>query len=368
MALSLPSFFGGRNSGLGLDIGSSGIKLIQLRQVRRSGATVNVLQSFGMKPLPPDAIVDGTMLNSNAIVSAIQELVSELKIRQKGVAIGVSGHSVIIKKISMPRMSQLELEEAIKWEAEQHIPFDIKDVTLDTQILKNDPTDPSGQMEVLLVAAKKEMINDFKAVVSEAGLTPVVCDVDAFAVQNCFAANYDVGASETVVLLNAGASVMNITILSDGITTFTRDIATGGIQFTEEIQKQLSVSYEEAEALKVGGARSDVDTLVPQEVENVMAQVADQVSAEIQRSLDYYAGTASDSPVRRVYLSGGTAKVPALFRNLESRIGVPVEILNPFKRIEIDARLFNPSFILDVAPQAVVAVGLALRKPGDKEG
>lgn len=353
---------------LGLDIGSSGVKLISLKESRRRGEIIYSLQSFGMKPLPPEAIVDGALMNSTAIVQAVQELVGELKLRNKEVAIGVGGHSVIIKKISMPRMSQDELEEAIQWEAEQHIPFDIKDVNIDTQILKADPNDQTGQMDVLLVAAKKDMINDYTQVVTEAGLIPVVVDVDAFAVQNSFSVNYDVPQNETVVLINAGAAVVNINILSSGVTVFTRDVTIGGNQFTEEIQKQLSVSYEEAEALKVGGGRGDADAVVPQEVEKVMSQVAEQVAGEIQRSLDFYAGTAADATFSKVFLSGGTAKVPALFKTIESRVGVPVEILQPFKRIEIDNRKFDPAFIMDVAPQAAVAVGLALRKPGDKLG
>ncbi len=351
---------------LGLDIGSTGVKLVALKEQRRKGQIGYALLSFGMKPLPPEAIVDGALMNSTAIVQAIQELLSELKVKTKEVAIGVSGHSVIIKKISMPRMSQEELEEAIQWEAEQHIPFDIKDVNIDTQILKPDANDATGQMDVLLVAAKKDMINDYTTVVSEAGLSPMVVDVDAFAVQNCFSTNYDVPANETVVLINAGAAVVNINILQGGVTTFTRDVTIGGNQFTEEIQKQLNVSYEEAEALKIGGRQSDADAVVPQEVERVMTQVAEQVAGEIQRSLDFYAGTAADASFSKVYLSGGTAKIPALFKTIESRVGVPVEILNPFKQIEIDNRKFDPGFIMDVAPMAAVAVGLALRKPGDK--
>jgi type IV pilus assembly protein PilM len=201
-----------------------------------------------MKPLPPEAIVDGALMNSTAIVQAVQELMSELKVKGKDVAIGVSGHSVIIKKIQMPRMSQEELEESIQWEAEQYIPFDVKDVNIDTQILDGGGNDATGQMDVLLVAAKKDMINDYTTVVSEAGLAPVVVDVDAFAVQNMFSTNYELPDKETVVLINAGASVVNINIIANGVTVFTRDVTIGGNQFTEEIQKQLNVSYEEAEA------------------------------------------------------------------------------------------------------------------------
>ena len=351
---------------LGLDIGSNSVKLIQLKEQRRRGQVGYALQSFGMKPLPPEAIVDGALMNNTAIVQAMQELIGELKIKQKEVAIGVSGHSVIIKKISMPRMTQEELEESIQWEAEQYIPFDVKDVNIDTQILNADANDQTGQMDVLLVAAKKDMINDYTTVVSEAGLLPVVVDVDAFAVQNMFAANYELPEKETVVLINAGAAVVNINILSGGYTVFTRDVTIGGNQFTEEIQKQLNVSYEEAEALKIGGGRNDADAVVPQEVERVMGTVAEQVAGEIQRSLDFYAGTAADANFTKVFLSGGTAKIPALFKTIETRVGVPVEILNPFKNIEIDNRRFDPAFIMDVAPVAAVAVGLALRRPGDK--
>src|SRR5205823_6202041 len=155
-----------------------------------------------------------------------------------------------------------------------------------------------------------------------------------------------------MLMFNAGASVVNINIISNGITVFTRDVTIGGNQFTEEIQKQLNVSYEEAEALKIGGGRGDSDSVVPQDVERVMGQVAEQVAGEIQRSLDFYAGTAADTHFTRVYLSGGTAKIPALFKTIEQRVGVPVEIMNPFKNIEIDNRKFDPGFIMDVAPVA----------------
>jgi type IV pilus assembly protein PilM len=351
---------------LGLDIGSTSVKMIMLKEQRKRGQVSYALQSFGMKPLPPEAIVDGALMNSTAIVQALQELMSELKVKSKEVAIGVSGHSVIIKKIQMPRMSQEELEESIQWEAEQYIPFDVKDVNIDTQILDSGGNDATGQMDVLLVAAKKDMINDYTTVVSESGLQPVVVDVDAFAVQNMFTTNYDVPEKETVVLINAGASVVNINILSNGITVFTRDVTIGGNQFTEEIQKQLNVSYEEAEALKIGGTRGDSDAVVPQEVERVLTGVAEQVAGEIQRSLDFYAGTAVEANFTKVYLSGGTAKIPALFKTIETRVGVPVEILNPFRKIDVDNRKFDPAFIMEVAPMAAVAVGLALRRPGDK--
>jgi len=345
---------------IGLDIGSASVKLVQLKE-KRGGYT---LQAFGSAPLPPEAIVDGALMNSAAIVQAIQELLAEHKVKAKEVAIGVRGHSVIIKKISLPRMTQEELDESIQWEAEQYIPFDVKDVNIDTQILTPEG-DAAGQMDVLLVAAKKDMINDYTSVCAEAGLTATVVDVDAFAVQNAYEANYEVDPSQTVVLINVGAAVSNINIIARGVTTFTRDITMGGNAFTEEIQKQLNISYDEAEALKVGG-QGESDAVVPQEVERVIQGVADQMGGEIQRSLDFYSSTAADARIARVYLSGGTARIPALFKVIEARAGVPVEILNPFKNVEIDNKRFDPAAILAAAPSAAVGVGLALRHPGDK--
>jgi len=345
---------------LGLDIGSSSVKLVHLKEGRR-GFT---LLAWGEAPLPPEAVVDNQLMNSSAIVEAIRGLLAQLKVRSKEVAIGVRGHSVIIKRISMPFMSQEDLDESIQWEAEQYIPFDVKDVNIDTQIL-SPQADAAGQMDVLLVAAKKDMINDFTAVCTEAGLTATVVDVDAFAVQNAFETNYPQTPGQPVVLINVGASVTNINIVNNGLATFTRDITVGGNSFTEEIQKQLNISAEEAEALKVGG-HGETDAVVPQEVERVIQAVADQMGGEIQRSLDFHAATAPDVHPTRVYLSGGTARIPALFKVIEQRAGVPVEILNPFKNIEVDNRKFDPAVIMNAAPAAAVAVGLALRRPGDK--
>ena len=345
---------------VGLDIGSSSVKLVQLKE-KRGGYQ---LLAFGTAPLPPEAIVDGALMNSAAIVQAIQDVFAQQKVKAKDVAIGVRGHSVIIKKISLPRMTQEELDESIQWEAEQYIPFDVKDVNIDTQILTPD-ADAAGQMDVLLVAAKKDMINDYTSVCAEAGLTATVVDVDAFAVQNAYEANYDGSPNDTVVIVNVGAAVTNLNVIARGTTTFTRDITMGGNAFTEEIQKQLNISYDEAEALKVGG-QGDSDAVVPQEVERVIQGVAEQLGGEIQRSLDFYASTSPEGKIARAFLSGGTARVPALFKTIEARAGVPVEILNPFKNIEIDNKRFDPAVLLQAAPAAAVGVGLALRRPGDK--
>ncbi len=344
---------------IGLDIGSSSVKLVQLRERKGSYA----LQAYGVAPLPPETIVDGALMNSAAVVQAIQQLLSTQKVKGKEAAIGVRGHSVIIKKISVPRMSHEELDESMQWDAEQYIPFDVKDVNLDTQILHVD--EAAGQMDVLLVAAKKDLIHDYGAVCTEAGLNATVVDVDAFAVHNAYEVSYPATPGETVVLMNVGAAVTNIHIVSDGVTAFTRDVAMGGNAFTEEIQKQLNVSYEEAEALKIGG-HGDSDAVVPREVERILQSVAEQLAAEVQRSLDFYAAAAAGHAIARAFLSGGMARVPALFRAIEQRAAIPVEILNPLKEIEVDDRRFDAATLNRTSAAATVAVGLALRRAGDK--
>lgn len=344
-----------RSNLIGLDIGSSSVKVCQLKETKRGFQ----LQSFGMIPLPPEAIVDGSIMNATAVVDAIRELVASQRIKAKEAAVSVSGHSVILRKINLPVMTREELDESIQWEAEQYIPFDINDVHIDVAIL-NEHND-QGQMDVLLVAAKRDMINDYTNVVREAGLAASIVDVDAFAVQNAFEANYDMAVGQTVALINVGASVVNINVLASGISAFTRDIAQGGNQYTDEIQKQLNVSYDEAEALKIGGGGNDVDSVVPQEVERVMQQVSETIANDVQRSLDFYGATSADATIHKIYLSGGCAKVPALARAVETKTGVPVEEIDPFRQIDISARGLDPGFLRAQAPLATVSVGLALR-------
>ena len=348
---------------IGLDIGSSSVKVTQLKITGKGYELVN----FAMAPLPPESIVDGALMNSTGIADVVRHILHEEKIKAKEAVIGISGHSVIIKKISLPEMTEEELAESIKWEAEQHIPFDIDDVYIDIESVGQSAV--QGQMDVILVAAKKEMINDYTSLVLEAGLEPVVVDVDAFAVLNQFELNYELPKEETIVLITMGASVININVVQNGISAFTRDISMGGNQFTEEIQRQLGVSYEEAEALKIGGAygTGDEDTVVPQEVERVIASVADTVSGEIQRSLDFFMATNADAQLSKIYLAGGTSKIPSLYRGLEKRMGVPVELMNPFRNIVIDPKQFDPDYLQEIAPMAAVSVGLAIRRPFDRK-
>jgi type IV pilus assembly protein PilM len=340
---------------VGLDIGTSSVKLCQLRRTKKGYA----LQSFGLVPLPSEAIVDGALMNAGAVSDAISELIRSHKVRSKETAIAISGHSVIIKKSNLPPMTPDELDEQIRWEAEQYIPFDINDVNLDVQIVKAAPT-PQSQMDVLLVAAKKDMINDYVQVVTDSGLSATICDVDAFAVENAFEANYDVPPSETVAIVNVGAIKTNINVLSKGMSAFTRDMSIGGNAYSEEIQKRLGVAYDEAEAMKIGGETGS------RELEAAIALVNDNVATEVQRSLDFYSATAADAQFARIYLAGGTAKLASLAQALGQRLGVPCEVLSPFRRIEIDESVFDADYIKSIGPQAAVAVGLATRYLGDK--
>lgn len=350
---------------LGLDIGSTSVKLVQLKEVVQRGVVGYQLQSFGIKPLPQDAIIDGTVMNSDCITQAIRELVEEHRIKNKNVTLSIPGHSVIIKTIRMPSMDQEQLDEAIKSEAGQYINIDINDTYIDAVPLPTDD-DQTGEMDVLLVASRKNIVDDFVTAAAEAGLMASIVDVDTLAVQNCFEANYEVSSGETVALLNIGASITNIDIVTNGNPVFTRNITSGGNLFTQEIQKQLNVSHEQAEALKSGGADTDSDAIVPQEVEAVLETTAAQIAGEIQQTIDFYTSNAADGHIGRLLVSGGSAKVPALFKAIEQNSGISVEYLNPFRCIEIDSRKFDPAYIMGLAPVAAVAVGLGLRKLNDK--
>jgi type IV pilus assembly protein PilM len=268
---------------------------------------------------------------------------------------------VIIKKINVAIMSEVQLEESIKWEAEQHIPFDIEDVNLDFQILD----EPAGteQMAVLLVAAKKDMINDYTAVITEAGLRPVIVDVDSFAIENAYNLSYESPEEEVVALVNIGAGVMNINILKGGTSAFTRDIAIGGRQITEEIQKRMKMTYEEAEALKVKERDSGPQSV---EVGKIIDGTAEQLATEVRRSLEFFAASTAGGEIKKVFLSGGCAKIKMLPGLIEERIGTPVEVFNPFIKIDCNPGAFDPEYIKQIAPLTAVGVGLALRKEGLK--
>lgn len=343
---------------IGLDIGSSSIKAVQLKRSKQGYA----LQAFGMEPLMAQTIVDGTIMDQAAVVDAIRGLWGRLRLRQKDVAIAIAGHSVIIKKIVLSPMTRPQLEDQLPFLVDDHIRMAKDDVEVDYDVIAEH--NAGGQMEILLVAAKKEVVHDYAAVVRDAGLAPMVVDVAAFTAQNAFEVNYDLQAGETAVLINVGAAISNINIIRDRKSLFTRDITIGGNAFTEEIQKQLSVSADEAEAYKVGGS-FDEHGVVPHEVERIIEGVAEVMAGEFQRSLDFFLATSADASVSRICLSGGSAKVTALHRAIERRSRLNVEIVDAWRRIGVDPKL-DQAYLGAHAPEALVGVGLALRAPNDK--
>jgi len=355
----LMGIFGGRQSLVGLDIGSSSIKLVRLR-IPRSGPE---LSAFAVAPLPPDCVVDGRIVNFTTVVERVRDLVKEAGVKGAECAMALGGSPVIIKKLQLPEMTREELAESITWEAEQYIPFDIKDVNVDAQILVSRAG--QGQMEVLMVAAKKEVVDEYVAVALEGGLKPVVVDVAIFAINNMFEANYSLPADQTVALLNVGAKIMSIAVISGGILQFTRDIPFGGENLTLEIQKQFNLSFEDAESYKTGAESSLSSSTVAKEIARIADRVADQMVSEVQRSLDFFLATSLKGTISRVYLCGGSAQLPSLTKALERKMELPVEIVNPFKNIVVDSHRFDIELLQRWATAAGVAVGLALRRPGD---
>ena len=343
---------------VGLDIGSSAIKLVELKE-RKPGDFH--LQRVGFERLSPEAIVDGSIMDSSLVVDAIHKLNDQTAARNPLYATSLSGHSVIIKKIQLPAVSPEELAESIQWEAEQYIPFDINDVRLDYVVL-SEGEPGRDNMEVLLVAVKRDKVNDYTSVISQTGKQAVLVDVDAFAVQNAYEINYDLDPLKVVALVNMGAGVTNINILARGSTVFWRDISFGGNQFTEALQREFNLAFEQAEKLKRGEA---VDRFGPGDARPVLDTVSGEMAGEIQKTFDFFAATSSEGPVDEMVLSGGCSLTPNLEQVLRERFGVPTELMNPLRRIHYKESEFSPDWLKSIAPMLAVSVGLGVRKVGD---
>ena len=352
---------------VGIDIGTHSIKVVKLKPKGRSYQLLN----FGIMPLRPEVVVDSAMMDESAVVEAIRNLIRMEKITTKDVATAISGQSVIVKRIRVPRMTQKELTESIRWEAEQHIPFEINDVELDFQILPSISIDDeaergstaSNQMDVLLVAARKTKIQDHAALLTSAGLHPVVMDIDVFALENEFETTQSREPGVTA-LVDIGASTMNINILKNGLTLFQRDIAIGGNRYTAAIQKKFGINYDQAEALKMGVGFTE--TRNQEQILQLMAAVSDEMSEEIQRSFEFFRTTTADEEIDRMVMSGGCAKIRGLDRFLSHHLGLPVTVADPFRGIYYNEKFFDPEYLRDMAPVAAVSMGLALRRANDR--
>lgn len=338
---------------VGVDIGSSSVKAVELQGKNGDFQLV----SLGYESLEPDSVVDGQIMELNSVSNAISNIFNEHKIKTNRVAAGVNGHSVIVKNIILPQMSSAELQESFAWHAEEHIPFDIADVTLDYHVTGS--TDDA--IHVLMAACKRDKVANLKQAIQLAGKQPAIIDVDAFALQNCYELNYDPQPNEVVALLNIGASTTNINILNGNRSVFTRDASFGGNQYTSLLQKELGLTFEHAEQVKRGMP-------LPEPVEDrdiipILETVSDILALEIQKTMDFYRATVEDGgvAVEKILVSGGGSKLAGLIDFLAKQFEMPVEIFDPFRKIKVDSRGFDPEYMREVIPEMAIAVGLALR-------
>jgi len=355
------SFFSNKSEGMmGIDISSTGIKLVELTSARAGFE----LSAMAVVPLPRDAIVENTIIDSTAVTQALIEAVKIAKPSTRNVAFSVSGNAVIIKTISIPAVNEFDLEAQIVYEADQHVPYDIDDVFLDFQI-QGMTADHPENMDVVLVACKREIVEDYQQVLSEAGLQAACVDCAVFALENAAELTEEHGASgdmsqqlpdedaDVHALINIGANMMNINVLINGQMSFVRDQFYGGQNLTEEIQKEHGISYQAAEQLK---AESFAE-IHPDALERFYVGL----TSELVRSLDFYSASRAEFPVRKLMLSGGCALIPNIATELEQRLGIDTVILNPFRQIKVAEKKFDVEHIRRIGPMLMIPVGLALR-------
>jgi type IV pilus assembly protein PilM len=349
----LNKIFRKNSESFGLDIGSSSVKVVQLKD---SGNT-RTLTAFSTIPLPVDTIADGSIREPHIVADAIKEAVQRAGAKGSDAAISICGRELIIKKVQIPEVPAKEVHSVVQLEAEHHIPFAIDEVFLDYHTVGTH----DGVMDLILVAVKKSKVTEYMSVVEQAGFAPSIVDVDGFALGNQFELNYPEEGHEAVALIDIGAAIMKTNVLRGGATIFARDIPFGGNNYTQAIAQRLNISFEQAEAAKLG---KDVgvkwETLVPP-----LEAVSRELSLEVQRTFDYFASTAESERIGKIVLAGGCAQLPGLNEYLSSNWGIPVELARPFERIEV-----APAYAEEVnavAPALAVAVGLGLRRSGDKE-
>jgi type IV pilus assembly protein PilM len=343
----------GNKNMVGVDIGSSSVKAVELQGKNGEFQLV----SLGYESLQPDSVVDGQIMELNSVSNAIANIFNEHKIKTTRVAAGVNGHSVIVKNIVLPQMTGDELQESFAWHAEEHIPFDISDVNLDYHVTGSTP----DAIQVLMAACKRDKISNLKQTIQLAGKQPVVIDVDAFALQNCYELNYDPQPGQIVALLNIGASTTNINILNGDRSVFTRDASFGGNQYTSLLQKELGLNFDQAEHVKRGMPLPE--GVEQREIAPILDTVSDILALEIQKTMDFYRATVEDgeSAVGTILVSGGGSKLNGLVDFLARQFEIPVEIFDPFRKIKVDSRGFDPEYMREMVPEMAIAVGLALR-------
>ncbi len=342
------ALFGRKKSSVGLDIGSGFVKLVE---VDHSGDQPEVTR-IAIRPLLPDAIVEGEVMDPSAVADTVRDLVAAAGLKGDSIITAVGGHDVIIKKIEMDRMPEADAKEVIRWEAEQHVPFDIRSVELDFQIL--DPDGDSPRMQVLLVAAKRELVENKVSLLMEAGLQPSAIDVDAFALHNAFEHNYPEGMEGIVALVNIGHDMTNVNILEDGVPILTRDIPFGSRKIREDIQREGSLTAEQAEEVVQG--RADFDAL-PSFIETG----AEEVAVGVERAAAFLMTQHPGARLGRIYLSGGGSRIPGMAEALSARMGVETHVVNPFERVPVRPEAPADVAVDEAGPMLFLPLGLALR-------
>ena len=349
--------FGKKDHLIGLDIGSGSIKAAEIVETKHGGT----LKNFGIIDIAHGAIEEGTINDPETVAEALQQLLKSSGFHESNVAVSIGGYSVIVKKIVVQTMAEEQLQETIHFEAEQYIPFDISDVNLDFQILGESESNPN-QMNVFLVAAKKEMLDDYINLMNLAGLNPCIIDVESFALQNSFEASYD-AQNQDVALIDIGASKTSLNILKNAASVFMRDVSLGCGQINQKIMSLIECSFEEAEQLKYGNTP---DKLSPDDLKGIVSSVVADWCTEIRRALDFFYSTYPDDQIKRIILSGGGANIAEFRKLLATEASTEVEIINPFQNFHIENKKLDDAFIKQVAPQAAICMGLAMRKVGDK--
>lgn len=342
---------------VGLDIGSSSIKVAEI-EVSRNGAKV---LSMGIAPSPSAAFNNGDIHDPDSLSQAIAQLMRDYKIKRKQVALGLSGTSVIVKKITIPRIDKKLLADQVRWEAEQYIPFDVNSISLAYHLIPNSTT--PEMMDLLLVAAQNEVVRNYAGVVERAGLELSVLDVSGFALANIFEFNYGRVPGQTIGLLNIGATTTNFVVVYDGEVIFTRDMNVGGQNYTSEIHKDMGISLHEAETLKLSAVRGEG---VPDEVHSVMSSTNEALKEEVRNSFDYFAGSATSLSLNQCFFTGGASLTPGLIDSISAATNVRLDPLNPVMRMTPGSKNIAASALTQMGPFISVVLGLALRKAGDK--
>ncbi|HNX97295.1 MAG TPA: type IV pilus assembly protein PilM [Candidatus Aminicenantes bacterium] len=348
---------------VGLDIGSFALKLVELKPIKKGKETRYELVSLGYEPVPYQAIVEGSIMDSTAVVDAIQHVFFENKVKTNRLAFALSGSSVIVKRIEVQRLNPDEMHEHILWEARPHIPFTPDEVNIDYEIIESPDIHPD-KVGVILSAVRKEKLNDYLHLISSAKKEAGVVDLDTFATLNSVLLNYEMYRDKSIAIINIGASITNVVISRGGHPIFVRDIAFGGNQFTDLLQKELNLKYEKAEMVKKGRM---IDGISPAAVKPVLSIVLNDLKNEIKKTFEFYRSNTTEGRLDNILLAGGSANLETITDFFSQEFDIPVEIVNPFANIDINYKKFDMNFIKDMAPVYTVAVGLALRSSGDSK-